>query len=482
MRVMRTVLGACALTALLALAGCQARIRPATPMLPPAPGAGVSGEPGPMGPAPEAARAMEAAAQLARPATAGGETLGLADLIRMAARQNPRLGAARSRWLAARERPTQTRSLPDPMLTYVEMVEPIQTRVGPLERSVQLMQPIPFPGKLSAAGAVATEQARVKELEYHIALRDVVAEVKVSYAELVYLHRAIEIVEQNQKLAKLLSEKAAAAYATQGGEKTDTLTLFDTLKAQSSLAQLAYDKITLEELRKAEEVKINSLLSRRPEWVVGKPRALIFHPLGAGQADLFRIARARRQEIQAAVHRIRGAQHASRLARLSQVPDFTIGVQYSFIGHATGPVKGSGDNAIGLSLGVTLPIWGHKNRAKRAEAAYRERAARYEKRAATDDVMARISKVYFRLQNAERLVRLYDESLIPQAEQALNIAEQWHDTGRDTYGRLLEARMVWLNFQLASQRALVDYEQMVARLEQLVGISLGHLRTWEDKK
>ena len=44
----------------------------------------------------------------------------------------------------------QARSLPDPMLTYTEMLEPIQTRVGPLERSVQLTQPIPFPGKLSA--------------------------------------------------------------------------------------------------------------------------------------------------------------------------------------------------------------------------------------------------------------------------------------------------------------------------------------------
>jgi outer membrane protein TolC len=122
----------------------------------------------------------------------------LAALIRIAARRNPRLAAARSRWLAARERPAQARALPDPMLTYTEQFEPIQTRVGPLERSVMLTQPIPFPGRLSAAGLVASEQARVKELDYHIALRDIVAEVKVTHAELVYLHRAIEIVEQNQ--------------------------------------------------------------------------------------------------------------------------------------------------------------------------------------------------------------------------------------------------------------------------------------------
>ena len=471
-----------ALSALLALTGCQTSlgtaVPPAASSLPAAPSTvGTFERPGVPG-APQVTTTAPATRQHPAP----GATVDLAELIRTAARSNPRLAAARSRWLAARERPTQARSLPDPMLTYTEMLEPIQTRVGPLERSVLLTQPIPFPGKLSAAGAVATEQARVKELDYHIALRDVVAEVKVTYAELVYLHRAIAIVEQNQRLAKLLSEKAAAAYAKQGGDEPDTLTLFDTLKAQSSLAQLAYDKITLDELRKAEEVKLNSLLSRRPEWAVGAPHPLTFRPLAADQDDLFRIARARRQEIRSAVHKIRGARHASRLARMSQVPDFSIGVQYSFIGDAIGPVAGSGDDAVGLRLGISLPIWGDKTRSKIAEARHLERMAQHDRRAVTDDVMARISRVFFRLQNADRLIRLYDGSLIPQAEQALRIAEQWNDTGRDTHGRLLEARMVWQNFQLASQRALVDYEQMVARLEQLVGISLGHLRTSEGAK
>ena len=47
------------------------------------------------------------------------------------------------------------------------------------------------------------------------------------------------------------------------------------------------------------------------------------------------------------------------------------------------------------------------------------------------------------------------------------------------YGRLLEAQGVWLNFQLAYRRALADHEQTVARLEQLVGASLGDLRRKE---
>ena len=93
-----------------------------------------------------------------------------------------------------------------------------------------------------------------------------------------------------------------------------------------------------------------------------------------------------------------------------------------------------------------------------------------------DSLLTKVTRVFFRIQNAERLVLLYGESLVPQAAHAMEIAEQWHDSGRTTFGRLLEARSVWLNFQLAYHRALADYEQMVVRMEQLVGFSLGHLR------
>ena len=61
----------------------------------------------------------------------------------------------------------------------------------------------------------------------------------------------------------------------------------------------------------------------------------------------------------------------------------------------------------------------------------------------------------------------------------MRIAEAGRDAGRDTYGRLLEAQSVWLNFRLAYRRALADHEQMVVRLEQLVGTSLSAHRRKE---
>ena len=359
------------------------------------------------------------------------------------------------------------------MLTYTEMLEPIQTRVGPLERSIVVSQRIPFPARLQAAGLMASEEARVRELDYHIALRDTVADAKVSYVELAYLHRALAIVRQNQILATQLAEQSAAAYTKDG---KGALGLFDTIKAQQQLAQLEYDALTMRELLRTEEAKLNVLMSRPAERPLGVPARLAFRPLDATREQLFQLAASRRQEIQAAIHRVRAADQGRRLAQLSVVPDFTIGVQYSVVGEALTAVPGSGDDAVGLRFGFNLPIWGQKNRARMAEALHKRQAARLAQQAETESVTARISKVYFRLVNAERLVRLYRESLIPQANDAMRIAQQWQQTGRDTFGRVLEARTTWLSFQLAAERAGADYEQMVARLEQLVGVSLGFLR------
>lgn len=412
------------------------------------------------------------------PVDLSGE-LELSNLIGLAAERNPRLAAAREKWLAAAERPAQAKSLPDPLFAYTEMVDPIETRVGPMDRQFKITQPIPYPGKLSAAGSLAEEEARIRELDYFIAVRDTVAAVKVTYAEFLYLRKALLIVEQNRELARQLAEKSAAIYAKAKEEKRDAVTLFDSLKAQSQLAQLAYDTITLEELTQTEAANLNRLVSRAPEATLGMPVDLRFRPLRATRDELFRLALDRRQELQAALRRIAAAMEAQRLARLARVPDFSVGATYSVIGQPIAPQPDGGQDAWGLSLGLSLPIWITKNRARIAEAEHRLEASKYERQAEIDDLMARITKVFFRLRNAERLVRLYKESLIPQAEEAMEIAEQWRDVGRDTIGRYLEAQSVWLNFQLAYHRALADHEQAIARLEQLAGASLGHLRAEE---
>ena len=87
--------------------------------------------------------------------------------------------------------------------------------------------------------------------------------------------------------------------------------------------------------------------------------------------------------------------------------------------------------------------------------------------------MANLKKIYFRMENSRRLVELYENSLIPQAEKTIEIAETWHQKGEPkSIAGLLETQSVWLNFNLARARDIADYKQNLARLEQLIGGSL----------
>ena len=80
-----------------------------------------------------------------------------------------------------------------------------------------------------------------------------------------------------------------------------------------------------------------------------------------------------------------------------------------------------------------------------------------------------LRKIYFRLENARRLIELYETTLIPQAAAAIEVAETWHQEGPKSITGFLETQSVWLNFNLARLRAIADYQQNVAQLEQLVG-------------
>ena len=54
----------------------------------------------------------------------------------------------------------------------------------------------------------------------------------------------------------------------------------------------------------------------------------------------------------------------------------------------------------------------------------------------------------------------------------MEIAETWYKEKKGSFSGLLEAQSIWLNFNLARERALADYHQRLAELERLVGIKL----------
>ncbi|MCZ6679693.1 MAG: TolC family protein [Candidatus Poribacteria bacterium] len=408
------------------------------------------------------------AAPLAEAAEAAlAESINLPTLIRLAVERNPKLKVVRANWQATIEKYPQVTALPDPMLMYSFYVRSVETRVGAQRHKLGFSQSFPYPGTLDAAGRVTQKQIAIEGVKYETAVRDLIVDLKLSFHELAYLQRAIQITQQNQDLLDHILKIANTRYAE--GEAT----LNDVLKAQSQLAQLSYDLILLRELGEVEKANINALLSLPSSTSLGSPTPVAYAALDLPVADLEKQALTRRQELQMAELMIQKAAEAIELAKLKTKPMFKLDLMTIETGGALMPdTPGSGKNPFTIGLGVSIPWSSSKNRSQIAEAELKRSAAVENKRSMEDMTLANLKKIYFRLENARRLVALYEDSLIPQAEQAMEVAETWHQQGTKSITGFLETQSVWLNFNLARMRAIADYQQNLARLERLVGGSI----------
>ncbi len=392
------------------------------------------------------------------------ETLELPRLIQVAIERSPKVSAAKARWQATIEQYPQVTALPDPMFMYGYYMRSVETRVGPQRHRVSFSQAFPYPGTLDAAGEVVKKAIEIERVKHEQVIRDLIVGLKLSYHELAYLQRAVELTRQNHELVASILAIATTRYAE---GKT---TLNDVLKAQSQLAQLEYDLVLLEELQRVEQASIKGMLSMPSATSLGMTVPIPYEPLDVRLADIEKQALAKRQELQIAALSIEKATEGIALAELQTKPMLKFDLMTIETGKALMlGAPDSGKNPFSIGVGVTIPWSSLKNSSKVREAQQNREVVTANKLSLEDETKVALRKVYFRFENARRLVELYETTLIPQAAAAVEVAETWHQEGPKSIAGFLETQSVWLNFNLARLRAIADYQQNVARLEQLVG-------------
>jgi outer membrane protein TolC len=301
-------------------------------------------------------------------------------------------------------------------------------------------------------------------LEYEKTLRDLVVGIRESYHELFYIKNAQRVVGLHQDLLEHLREVGETAYAQ------ERATFFDVVKAQSQLAQLQYDALLLAELAQTEKARLNALLNRAPGAEIKIEDGETLLPLLYNLEEIYELARNYQEEIRLAEAQINKARAKVGLAKYEYLPMFRLGFSYA---------RGNPDmvpeefrDAVGVQFGLSLPIWLNKNWGRVEEARAEERKAQALKMSQLNETRAMIRNVYFRLKNSERLISLYQNQLLPQATQAMEIAETWFREKQGSFTDFIETQSVFYNFQLALARAKADYGRYLAQLERLVGRSL----------
>ena len=380
---------------------------------------------------------------------ARGLTLG--QTVELTARRNPGVAARRLEWLAAiRKYPQAVTPMDDPQIRDLSYdFEMNRWTSGIIE------QEIPWPQKLWYRGRVAETEADIARLRYEAALRDAIVEAKNAYYELYYLDHAAEITA---KIEGQFRNDAVLAYGELNKGRTE---LGEAFRAESQAAQLVYDRQLLAEQRAAVAERLRAQLNLPPGTVIGPVREAKAYPVADQVEPLYE-----RAERYAEALKVRGlesqkASYETFLARLERIPNVMPGALIN-------NVVGGNPTYMGM-LTFKLPIWEWRNRAMVQERKAMEDAARRMALEELNQQRRAVATAYFAVRVNQRLVRLYADTLLPQAESVMRQSEILFRNDQASFSNLLETTLAWHNFQLAYHRAQADLGQSIGRLEQTIG-------------
>ena len=378
-----------------------------------------------------------------------------------ALQSNTEIRAAVRRLSLAQLKIATARSLDDPMLMVRDWDTPLRKPwdLNQAQVMVSLQQTFPGKEKRDLRGKVAGDEVDVATDELESLRQQVSASVREVGAAL--LRNADEMRLHNEQAA-LLNEAVSAALAEY---TTGKVAQADVLRAQMALTRLSEHLIELEEERDTARAQLNSLMGRSPEAaaeIAGSYRSPGTLP---SIEELERVAIEHRPELAALRKQIVKSGDESGLARLAMKPDITVAA-----GAMLMPTGSFSRTAYMAELTMNLPSLNrarHDGEAKQADAA--TDVARAELDARTSVVFLEIRQAQIAVQSAQKRVKLYRDTLLPQAEAAFKASTAAYQNNRGEFMNLVDSQNLLLDVRTATYKALADADTGSAQLERAIG-------------
>lgn len=380
--------------------------------------------------------------------------------------RNPDLIAAKAEWLAAKKRVWIDSSLPDPMGGMDLMGEMTETRVGPQENRFVVSQEVPFPMKLYEQGKMAQKEGQAAYQKYRAVERDLVNELTKLYYELYYLDASITVVDEVKEILKKFGNVAQARYSSIGGSQRDSA------KAQAEVSMSLEKLYGLKQMRESVAARINAILDQDPMTQIGTASLPERPVLKQSLVELINMAVQNRQEIKEMDALVSKSKHARRLARWNFLPDLNVGFEYTEVGNGMTSQSDDGQDSWMFPLRISLPIWMNKNIPALQEAQKKLEANQARLQAAKNTTFYEVKDAYYRYDSALKMAELYELSIVPQAELALNSDQAGYQSGKMDFLNLLDSERVYLNAKLAHTRLMTEVLKSYSDLVRATGMDL----------
>jgi len=400
-----------------------------------------------------------------RPALAGAvaSAQALPDLITEALAHSPSLIAARRQWQAADKVPVQAASLPDPQVTFQNLAVGNPIPGHDLQSNnfayigYGVTQEIPFPSKLRLRGALERQQVQSVWQSYQARRRAVIEQVRESYFNLSYLNRSLDL------LGRTYREFHRVANITQAQYEVGMARQQDVLKAQLEMTSLLDELQGTREGLQQGQANLKAIVGRdpdSPDIAIGEVTPTIFK---LDQHQLRQLALTASPVLKQAQAQEDKSEQALRLARQGYLPDFSLSYMYQNTGSRF-------PDYYMATVGISIPLYfWRKQRPAIDQAGSEQESAHAQTFATRLEVLAQAQNQWVAIQTTQRVSRIFQAGLIPQARATLQSALAEYRVGKVDFQTLLSAEIDLLRLEQEYYRVVADHEIAIAKIRQIIG-------------
>ncbi|MEI7817356.1 MAG: TolC family protein [Desulfuromonadales bacterium] len=252
----------------------------------------------------------------------------------------------------------------------------------------------------------------------------------------------------------------------------------DIFKAGLEKSKILDMQINLSQQRKSLEANLNFLLYRPGNSPVGTIIDFTLTKVSLTADQLNMIAVEKRPQVKSLVSLANKGNASHRLAQKEFYPDVNLSFEYMFRQEAMGD---PGYNMFTLGVTFNLPIQQERRQAMLAESTSETSMVTEELNGLKNNISFAINDSLAQLERRRKLVELYKEGIIPQAEQSLESAVISYRVNKVDFLTLLDGRVTLFTYERELYESQAEYMMKLAQLEAIIGEDLALASTPQVK-
>ena len=377
--------------------------------------------------------------------------------------KSPELRASFERWRAATMKISRARRIPEPVIKYSYFVRSIETRVGPQNHKLSLMQSFPWPTALSAGADAASESARAAQRRFDAEALAVKQAVADAYWRLWLLQEEHHLKNEHDVVMETL------AGTVRGRVRTGAASLADLNQVELMIARHHDHHGAHREDQRVATADLARAIGAPVREQGLRATDAPFEGLPSANDEALHEAARQHPRVEAAELMASASDSEVRVEAAERAPSLLAGLDWIVVGEGPTVTQKSGQDAVIVTAGLSVPLWGRNYRDAMSAARAEGAAHRADRDAALQTADAQLTAAVSAVRGAQRRIDLYRHTLIPQAETTFQSVLGSYQSGRSTVASALLAQKELLELQLELARSRAHHARAWAVLEAVVG-------------